>query len=348
MNRLLRYTPALGAGLALLASCTDTPTPTGPDGAVEPTNAAEVAIASNSWSARAAMPTGRQTLAAAVVNNPEHQPVLYAIGGGDGNGRTLSTVEAYNFATNTWSTRASMPAPLEETNGAVVIAGKIYISGGRDLDNASPGSDDGVPRPSLYVYDPIADSWSRKGDMPEQSMSGIAGAINGQLYALIGGSRNFYRYDPATDTWSPRARCPIVHFRAAAAVINGKLYVAGGEVFGFNGPYAIRKLHVYDPTMDRWTVKAPLPRGVYLAAGARLLGQLYVLGGISGLRGRDLVQAYDPVANTWSLKAPLPTSRVALAASNWVNLGGRQRIVAIGGSGGGEERNLRSNDVYTP
>jgi N-acetylneuraminic acid mutarotase len=348
MNRLLRHTLAPGAGLVLLASCTDTRTPTGPDGAVEQINAAEVGIASNSWSARTAMPTGRLTLAAAVVNNPQQQPVLYAIGGDDGNGQTLSTVEAYNFATNTWSTRASIPARLEETNGAAVIAGKIYISGGRDLDNASPGSDNGAPRKSLYVYDPIADSWSRKADMPEPSMSGVAGGLNGQLYAMIGGSRNFYRYDPATDTWSPRARCPIVHFRAAAAAINGKLYVAGGEVFGFNGPYAIRKLHVYDPTTDRWTVKAPLPRGVYLAAGARLLGQLYVLGGISGDRGRDLVQAYDPLANMWSQKAPLPTSRVGLAASNWVNLGGRQRIVAIGGSGGLGERNLRSNDVYTP
>jgi N-acetylneuraminic acid mutarotase len=294
------------------------------------------------------MPTGRLSLAAAVVKNELQQPILYAIGGDDGNSVTLPTVEAYNFAANAWSTKTSMPVNLEETNGAGVIAGKIYVSGGRDLDNHSPGSDDGYPRRTLYVYDPASDSWTRKADMPLPSMGGVSGVINGKLYVLNPSFPSFYHYDPATDTWSMLPKCPIDHFRGAAAVIAGKFYVAGGVRFTANGPIAIRRLHVYDPATNTWAEKARMPYAVAHAAGARLLGQFYVLGGESNNHARDYVQAYDPVANTWALKAPLPTWRLGLAASNFVNLNGKQRIVAVGGYGGLGDRWLRSNDVYAP
>jgi N-acetylneuraminic acid mutarotase len=236
---------------------------------------------------------------------------------------------------------------LEETNGAAVIGGKIYVSGGRDLDNNSPGSDDGAPRKTLYVYDPAADSWTRKADLPEESIGGVSGAIGGKLYVLNGESRHFYRYDPASDTWTALPSCPGPHFRGVGAVINDRLYVAGGERFGVNGPIAIRTLHIYDPASNSWTTRAPMPKPVWSAAGARLLGQLYVIGGESNSVGRNYVQAYDPVANAWTMKAPLPTFRLALAAANVV-LAGQQRIAAVGGVGGAGTRYLRSNDLYTP
>lgn len=348
MRRWTRITMALAPGLLVLASCSENSTPTEPVTGPDQPLAAELAAAANSWTAKAVMPTGRVTLAAAVVNNSLHQAILYAIGGDDGNGQTLSTVEAYNLATDTWSTKAPLPVKLEETNGAGLIAGKIYVSGGRDLDNTSPGSDDGAPRSSLYVYDSGTDSWSRKADMPQPSIGGVTGAINGRLYVLNASFNRFYRYDPSTDTWSVLPKCPGTHFRGAAAVIRDKLYVAGGERFAANGPIGIRRIHVYDPVTNRWSEKTAMPHAVYLAAGARLLGQFYVIGGIAGARSRDFVQAYDPVANTWRLMAHLPTFRDGLAASNFVNPNGRQRIVAIGGFGGLGPRRLKSNDVYTP
>lgn len=316
-------------------------------GSADPSAVAELAVASNSWSARAAMPRGRVGLAAAVVNNPEHQPILYAIGGDDGRLVTLATVEAYDFATDSWSTKAPLPTPLESTNGAAVIDGKIYVSGGRDLDNHSPGSDDGFPRKSLFVYSPASNTWTRKADMPLPSMEGQTGVINGQLYVLLGDITGFYRYDPPSDTWSALAPPPIDHTLGSAAAINGKFYVAGGVRFSVNGRYATRKLHVYDPVTNTWIAKAPLPRGTEGAAGARLLGRFYVLGGDAVSVSRRLVQAYDPVADTWTLKAPLPTPRYGLAAANVV-LSGQQHIVAIGGYGGLDSRWLRSNDIYTP
>jgi N-acetylneuraminic acid mutarotase len=330
---------ALALASTLLASCGPNDSPTGPGG---PSRA--VAAAANTWSARAPLPTSRVSLAAAVINNGG-QPILYAIGGDDGDGVTLDRVDAYDFAANSWTGRAPLPARLEETNGAVVIGGKIYLSGGRDLDNSSPGSDDGAPRRTLYVYSPAANSWTRKADMPEPSIAGVSGAINGQLYVLIPESAHFYSYDPATDTWMRRVNCPTGHFRGAAAVIQNQFYVAGGEKFLANGPRAVQQLHIYDPVTGGWKLRAPLPHPVFASAGARLLGQLYVVGGAANNRSRDYVQAYDPAANAWSQKTPLPTFRSSLAAANVV-LGGAQRLVAVGGFGGSVP--LRSNDLYTP
>ena len=348
MDRSLQRALTLTLGLLALTSCSDSSTPGEPAAGPDEPAFAELAATANRWTAKAAMPTGRVALAAAVVKNAGQESVLYAIGGDDGNNVTLATVEAYDFATNTWSARAPLPTPLQSTNGAGVIGGRIYVPGGRDLDNHSPGSDDGAPRSSLYVYDPAADTWSRKADMPEPSMSGVSGVIGGKLYVLDGASRRLYRYDPSTDTWTARRTCPGQHFGGAAAVISGKLYVAGGVRFSTGGPIAIRRLHVYDPATNTWSEKAAMPRAVAFAAGAGLLGSFYVLGGDANDRARDYVQSYDPVADTWTSKAALPTFRSSLAAANFVNANGKERIVAVGGFGGSGERWIRSNDVYAP
>src|SRR5437899_10589569 len=54
------------------------------------------------WTTKAPMPTARWGLAAGVVNG-----ILYAIGGGGTSGFSDPTVvEAYDLATNTWTTKA--------------------------------------------------------------------------------------------------------------------------------------------------------------------------------------------------------------------------------------------------
>jgi hypothetical protein len=55
------------------------------------------------------MPTARWLGASAVVNN-----LVYAIGGRSSANVSLSVVEAYNPATDTWSTMAPMPIVNDE------------------------------------------------------------------------------------------------------------------------------------------------------------------------------------------------------------------------------------------
>ena len=123
------------------------------------------------------MPTGRFGLAVAVLYNPLHQPTLYAVGGIDADGGLLATVEAYDFATNSWNTKAPFPsygiAPL-----ATVLQSTIYLAVGN----------------AFFVYDLVADSWRLKAYAPPGlgfGSFGQIGAINGQIYVLEAGNRSF-------------------------------------------------------------------------------------------------------------------------------------------------------------
>ncbi|HEX6107557.1 MAG TPA: kelch repeat-containing protein, partial [Gemmatimonadales bacterium] len=71
----------------------------------------------------------------------------------------LRKVTAYNVATNTWTDRRPLPVPLAWSNGAGVINGKIYVSGGFSETG------DALPTRALYVYDPGTNTWTRKRDL---------------------------------------------------------------------------------------------------------------------------------------------------------------------------------------
>lgn len=78
--------------------------------------------------------------------NASGQSILYAIGGRAIGGGSLGKVQAYNVATNKWTDKALLPVAAYLTNGAGVIGGKVYISGGVTRDKFF--------RHELHVYDP--------------------------------------------------------------------------------------------------------------------------------------------------------------------------------------------------
>jgi N-acetylneuraminic acid mutarotase len=345
---------ALTVGALALVSCAPDENPTQPTtGDESPAAAPSFALAANSWTTRARMPTGRGSLALAVANSGG-KPILYAIGGDEGRYST-DTVEAYNVATNTWTMKAPLPAPLTSTNGVGLIAGKLYVSGGviRNHDNES--GDAYVY--SLYAYDIVTNTWTRKADMPRPIARGISGVINNKLYVLTGFcgqngfgqnqcadfvTRRLYVYDPVTNTWDTSLPwCPDAHVNGAGGVINGKFYVVGGTGSDHNGS---RKLHVFDPATRRWTIKAPMPVARFGIGAAVLGNRLYVIGGGTNSGAIvNTVQAYNPMNDTWITKASMPTARAQLGAVR-ATLDGQSRIFAVGGSGAYGHR----NEAYTP
>jgi N-acetylneuraminic acid mutarotase len=66
-----------------------------------------------------------------------------------------------------------------------------------------------------------------------------------------------------------------------------------------------------------WTLLAPLPSGRGETAAAVAEGQLYVIGGMTGLDGHGSaeVSVYDPVANAWEAAPHLPSPRHHAAAA---------------------------------
>jgi len=351
---------ALALGMAWVTACGDDateptesakPTPSGP----------ELAVTSNSWITRKNLPIPRTSLAVATVKNAAGQSVVYAIGGtSDLYDGFLRKVTAYNVATNTWTERRPLPVPLGATNGAGVINGKIYISGGLSVVGDAP------PTRALYVYNPATNSWARKHDLPAINspgkdwtvgLNGVTGVINNRLYVVTFCSMRLYRtdhcegdligprlfrYNPATDLWvklappfpAKTADDPWV-FTLAGGVIGGKFYVMAGDILNKG------RLSVYDPATNRWTAKNPLGLARSAVATAVLNDKLYVMGGNRNvIETLDVTIVYDPVTNLWTRRASLPSPRANMAGTT-VLLNGKPRIELLGGVGGGSADNLQ-------
>jgi N-acetylneuraminic acid mutarotase len=89
------------------------------------------------------------------------------------------------------------------------------------------------------------------------------------------------------------------------AEVGGKIYVVGG----FRGE---RELEIYDPSTDRWSRGALIPRALHHAAAVGLNDKLYVMGGfVEGWTPTDEVHEYDPASDRWQRLAALPTTRGA-------------------------------------
>jgi N-acetylneuraminic acid mutarotase len=342
----MRYRSLLSAALGIaafsLTACGTEPT-TGPTvGEPRPT-APELAVTSNSWITRANMPANRTNLAAVTLKNSAGQSIVYAIGGED-RGYPKATVTAYNVATNTWTFRRPLPSPLAGTNGAGVINGKIYISGGYgDFGGAFPSG-------RLFMYDPATNAWTQKRDIPsvyfpdgtshDPAGDGVTGVISGKLYVVSGCFEAqdpwgyfetcnplLFRYNPVTNYWV-RLRSPFAGVQMTGpllgGVIGGKFYVMGGG-----------RLEVYDPSTNQWTVKTGLRVGRPGAATAVLGGKLFLMGGTrSDIGTVAITLAYDPATDAWTTRAPMPSARTGIAGST-VQLNGQSRIEVVGGNAPG-------------
>jgi N-acetylneuraminic acid mutarotase len=334
------------SGLTALNACDRSPTEPSRS-AKDPLAASAVAQGAGSWTARAPMITPRWHLAAGVATDAAGRQRLYAIGGFDPNSGVVSTVEAYDYATDRWATMAPLPIAEFHANGVGNIGGKLYISGGYV---------DGVGAVNhLYQYDPNRNTWTRKRDLPRRVAQGVTGVIGGKLYVLAGSCDNcatrivarLFRYDPATNTWdSSLPPAPSAHVSGVAGVINGKFYVAGGASWSGR---VTNRLDVYDPVSNTWSTLAPMSIKRNGAAAAVLGGKLYVIGrnNVSPGEPQGDVEAYNPATNTWTTKAPLPGAGRGDLAAGRITHEGQGHILAVGGtdvesSGAGD-----ANQAYT-
>jgi len=236
--------------------------------------------ASNSWSARASLPSGRWDGAVGVVNG-----IVYAIGGDDTTRTTarthsIASVAAYDPVTDRWAARSPMPTPRWGL-GVGVVNGILYAVGGIDSNF--------VALATVEAYDPAANSWSTRASLPVARSSMGVGVVNGVLY-VVGGqvgfdsqSRRVDAYDPATNRWTTMAPLPTGRHALGVAGLDGLLYAVGGQDASGN---ALTIVEAYDPRSDSWTLKGPLRSKEGPVAVAVVNGVLYAAG--------VTTQAYHP------------------------------------------------------
>lgn len=298
--------------LATIAGCdrTDSSNPTAPEmetattAVTSNTETATAAVTSNTWDTKASMPTARGPRAGTINS------IIYAVGGPAGQ------FEAYNVAANSWTTKRPYPGPVDAINGATPINGKLYVTSGN----------------ALYVYNPAADSWTRRANMPRSVFGGVQANLGGRLYvyACAGDpcSHVFWRYNPSTNLWAVKRVPPSVHNTGAVGVINGKLYLAGGSDQQFRVNPA---MEVYDEATNTWKSGPRMLDARASAASAVVKGKLYVAGGsdAGGAPSVDRLTVFDPATNTWTEKAPMPAEgrRAGAAEANGL-------LFVMGGSDG--------------
>ncbi len=131
---------------------------------------------SNAWTEKTSMPTLRGS--AATV---EYSGKIYVIGGdqGDVSGNTptyLSTVEAYDPITDSWTSLANLQIPRSHL-AAAVLDNKIYAISGLST-KSTPAS--------VEEYNPASNTWSYSSNLPQARYLLGALSFNNIIYTLGG------------------------------------------------------------------------------------------------------------------------------------------------------------------
>jgi large repetitive protein len=249
--------------------------------------------------------------------------------------------------TGTWVTRLAAPVALLDAGGTA-LGDRVYVVAGK----TSSG-----PRRMMYIYNPVANSWTQGPDLPTQYPAVENPAVvayNSKLY-MFGGSTSAFSgavtsaavYNPANSSWTMLAPMPTKRAGATAQAINGKIYVAGG--MGPDGT-SLSSVVVYDPALNTWSTAAAMSTRRDNAGSAVLDGKLYVFGG----RTRDAsgaeingtlasVESLDPATGTWSARASMPTGRRSVVVGT---LNGRAQV--MGGERKSDGSTFAENQEYDP
>jgi N-acetylneuraminic acid mutarotase len=250
--------------------------------------------ATDTWTTKSEMPTARQGLSTSVVDGK-----IYAIGGGAASSASyamlevFATVEEYDPATDTWTTKSEMPT-ARVCHHASVVDGKIYVTGGSDV--STPDERSHVR--TVEVYDPATDTWTQEGDMPVSRASGFSSVVDGKIYLIggYGGSQQVDEFDPSTNTWHTKSDMPSARRSLSTSALDGKIYAFGGYVAGVAGHPGVATVEVYEPGTDSWTTAPDMPSGRFGLRTSVVDGKIYVIGGMDKWVGSAYrtVLEYDP------------------------------------------------------
>lgn len=137
-----------------------------------------------------------------------------------------------------------------------------------------------------------------------------------------------------TPYWTKAAPPTLARQELYPEVLDGKIYVVGGRQFVKNPDGTTRQvnlpnLEVYDPRLDRWETRAPMPQASGGLGATAVNGKLYVFGGEQWVPEQKVFGeswVYDPATNAWTALPPLPTPRHGLGVAAVGN-----RIFVFGG-----------------
>jgi N-acetylneuraminic acid mutarotase len=222
----------------------------------------------NAWETLPELPRGANHVGVAT-----HGDRIYAFGGFIEQNRTPHD-GVFAFDGQKWSQLKRLP----EACGAIsciALGDVVHLIGG------AIGSDNRRSIDWHIVYDPKADSYSRRQPLPvARDHTGIV-VVNSRIHIIAGRVDSFHTnsnlhhaYDPKSDAWTFLAPIPTARSGHGSVWLDGRIFCMGGE--GTNRVYG--QTESYDPVANTWASHAPMltPRH---GMGAVVLGNEIVVAG---------------------------------------------------------------------
>jgi len=264
-------------------------------------------VAQPGWKAALALPAPRSRMASAVYENG-----IFLLAGRTAQGVSADVLR-YDTLSDTWTTLAAKPTPVEDALAAT-LGEKVYVPGGKTAS--------GEPTDRLEVFDPRSNTWETQSPLPIPLGSYAMTAYEGRLY-LFGGwdgqhiSDRIFVYDPETKSWTERAPLSRPRQDAAAISLGGKILLVGGQ----DDTGALDLAEVYYPDREQngepaWEIRRSLPAPRYAMGVALLTGQVYLVGGLDSAAQPDSsVIKYLPQNDIWiNAEQPAAPAGAHLAA----------------------------------
>lgn len=252
--------------------------------------------ATNTWTARANIPTHVYWVLAGAVNGR-----VYSVSGKRvSNSRDISNTYEYNPETNTWQSRASYPVHGDNL---------VNPPGGGTLLGGIHGIARRVSAATIYHYryDPSTNSWSSKTPLPSplpgykraHAVPTMTPEFNGRLYAFGGPETREYdddnvhdvpanytkEYNLATNTWAAKADMPVAVGRTPSVAVSDRAYVI-----------TRREMQEYNFASNTWALRTPINQ--YLSRAERgaavLNGRVYLVNGDTSGSSNNGVWEYTP------------------------------------------------------
>lgn len=227
---------------------------------------------------------------------------IYIIGGYPSTRITVATVQTYDSHTNSWQWIAPLPQPANH-GMAAAVNGKVYHIGGQ---STAAGGEEAGYLDTVYEYSPNTDQWVSRAIMPTKRSAGVAAVIGDKIYVAGGRpprGNDFAVYDTRLDKWTVLPDLPTARNHVAGATIGGKVYVVGGRFGGGFQSDVTDVLEMYDPPVNSWIKKTPMPTKRGGINGIAVGNCFYVWGG-EGNRNSptglfDEMEVYNAATDTW-------------------------------------------------
>jgi N-acetylneuraminic acid mutarotase len=190
------------------------------------------------------------------------------------------------FGSEAWNQKTNFGGVGRHRGTGVSIGNRGYIGLGH-YNGAGPN----IMFQDWWEFDPSSNTWTQKANYPFPTYAASQFTIGHKCYVGTGVSAGnlFYSFDPIANAWNPIASVPMGATDQLAFAVEDKGYYIYSNT-----------LYEYDPILDTWTLKNPMPFVLSSwSSSFTINGKGYVKSGTS-------LYEYKPSTDEWAIRASFP------------------------------------------